>query len=130
VGDVARHSLLHIGMLAVPGFFAEQVENSDIIVFNGGDATELIYMLDAEPGWRNVIMDKTIIAHSAGISAMALKSYNRDGHGIINGCGLLPFQTIVHFDARRDWHLVGKLYEESHLPVLTLADSQPFVWYC
>jgi hypothetical protein len=116
--------------IARPHLFKQQVADCDLLILNGGNTPTLINTLLHECGdWGSELNDKVVLAYSAGVSALAEFSYNRDYHTILRGLSVLPYQTIVHFNvhSRRDWGLV-EILEKAHpdIPVKAVPDNGYF----
>lgn len=107
--------------------FTEQVRTHDLLILNGGDTPTLIDALIRNPEWIHHLEGKTVLAYSAGISAIARYSYNRDGHGILKGLGLIPYQTIVHmvWDNLKDCEAYEELEEtRPHIVTCAISDDE------
>jgi hypothetical protein len=106
--------------------FPYQVEMCDALVIRGGDTPTLIHALNSIDGWREVLDNKLIYAFSAGISALMQYSYNQDHGRIIQGLGLIPMQSIVHY-TNRDFAKKMALYvSHPKIPILTIRDSETY----
>jgi hypothetical protein len=117
----------HHYSIARPHLFKQQVADCDLLILNGGDTPTLIDTLLHDCGdWGSELDGKVVVAYSAGISALAQFSYNRDHHTILRGMSVIPYQTIVHFNvhSHRDWGLV-EILEKSHpdIPVKAIPDN-------
>lgn len=107
--------------------FQEQLEElkpNDLLYLGGGDATLLIaaltpFMLALRKHAKNVA------AFSAGISALASKSWNADHNIIVEGLGIMPYSTMVHVDPLRitDVFHYDTLYSNTFCPILFIADN-------
>lgn len=83
---------------AVHGRLVNQLNWAQSVFIGGGDTPRLVWMLNREePEWREQIKTKTVVAQSAGISALMCYSFNYDHMCIIKGTGILPYNSIVHF---------------------------------
>lgn len=106
--------------------FVSDFAMADHVVFHGGDTPTLLEYLRSDIEWMDYLNGKTLWGFSAGISAMAYRSFNIDHKRIITGMELFPFQTIVHFNQSTMNYMVNDLYRDCGLPVLTIPDHMAF----
>jgi hypothetical protein len=85
--------------LATVENFVEQVKNTDVVFFQGGNPRLLMETLNTILDWKNFIDGKIIVASSAG--ADALVSYYGVGRtmNIGTGFGMVPIKFIPHWQS-------------------------------
>ena len=109
---------------AHPDVLAEQIKWATSISLEPGMSPALINTMNRVEGWREHFVNKYVFAYSAGVSCLAMQSFNIDQFRIIQGLGYLPYQTIVHFQPHMEW-MVDKLKEVSpEIPILRV-DEKP-----
>ncbi len=121
--------------LALPENFIDQLKNSDVLFFQGGDPELLISVLETVGDWREELNGKTIVGSSGG--ADAISKY----YGVIKnldvgeGLGLLPIKFIPHWKSNYNQKInekidsfleTLKLYKEN-LETITLMDGEYIV---
>ena len=104
--------------------FTEQVEACDILVLCGGDSPTLINTLKGIDGWREVLHNKVIVAYSAGVSALMQYSYNLDHHRIVEGLGIIPMQSIVHWRPTLWACHQALMLAHPDIPIVTVNDGE------
>ena len=114
------------GQLANPANFIKQLRACQVLILEGGDTPTLIRRLNHTPDWWKEMEGKTICAFSAGISALMARSFNVDHHQILDGLGILPYQSIVHYSPDMDW-MVDRLAEDCRLPVLCFDERSSII---
>jgi hypothetical protein len=91
--------------LAKSGMFVEQVENADVVFFQGGIPKVLIGALEKEDGWREALQDKIVVGSSGGADVLC-QYYGVGKTGRVGeGLGLIPVKFIPHWknDESFDW---------------------------
>lgn len=106
--------------------FTEQVIANDHIVFHGGDTPTLLHYLRQDMTWMGHLEGKHLYCISAGISAMAYRSFNIDHKKIVDGLGIMPLQTIVHYTDDKKY-MGDALYNTCKLPVLPIRDADSYI---
>ena len=112
--------------LAHPTHFVEQIKWSTNLYLHGGETFLLLYILDQIPGWKEALEGKVICAYSAGVSALARYSYNGDHMVLVQGTGVLPFNTIVHYDNRKWWMADDMEKQFPDIPLVLVGDDDKF----
>lgn len=125
-------------MLAYPDAFVEQVRDSDVILFQGGDATLLRFWLskfDIPKIWSG----KVVAGSSTGSDVFCKYFWTCDWRKCMEGLGFLPIKFIPHFkssfgnsDPRGpiDWGRAYKEladYGEKGLPIHALEEGEYIV---
>lgn len=105
--------------------FSKSFKEHEHVVFHGGDTPTLLEYLRYDQTWLNYLEGKTLWGFSAGVSAMAYRSFNVDHKRIITGMALIPYQTIVHYNDSMEY-MVNSLYQSCGLPVLAVPDRKAF----
>ena len=103
--------------------FIRQVEWANSIFFEGGETLLLLQRLRLAGDWFTGLQDKTIVAVSAGISAIMTASFNVDHKFIVKGLGLLPFTSVVHYWNDMEWMIHELKREYPSLPALAIPDG-------
>ncbi len=85
-------------IIADPSNFVEQLQKCTVLALHGGDTPTLINTLNTIEGWQEHLVNKKVFATSAGISALMKWSFNVDHMFILQGLGILPFKSIVHYN--------------------------------
>lgn len=125
-------------MIADERKLVDQITTADNICIIGGDTLRLINTLRPIEGWIKALSGKSIYAWSAGISCLAILSWNIDYRRIVRGFGIIPCKTIVHYNDNHNRGLYALLAERPiHFPILTfypwtyvtmlIADDDEFV---
>jgi peptidase E len=83
--------------LASPDKFIEQIKNSDVVFFQGGNPQQLIKILESVGDWDKELNGKTVVGSSGG--ADIISKYYGIGKtlNIGTGLGLLPIKFIPHW---------------------------------
>lgn len=82
--------------LALPDRFEEQIKNTDIIYFHGGDDHLLQYWLkkfDVPKIWEG----KVIATNSASSNAMSKYFWTCDWRSLMDGLGIIPIKFLPHY---------------------------------
>lgn len=112
-------------IIADPSKFVEQLQKCTVLALHGGDSPILINTLNSIPDWQKYLVNKTVFATSAGISALMKWSFNVDHNRIVKGLGILPFKSIVHYnDGKRGLANILYLHPESKGVPMVLFDEQ------
>lgn len=99
--------------------FLEQLEEFNILVFGVGSSPALIDALNSVPGWKSKLKNKHVLANSAGISALTTLSYNLDIYRLVQGTGVIPVKSIVHYlPEMRHFAKLLTLQPPDNLPLL------------
>lgn len=119
--------------VATEANFVSHIRSCDVLYLHGGDTPTLINALKGLKGkWLEVLeditADKVVFAVSAGVGALAKYSYNVDYKKVLEGLGVLPIKTIVHFQTdgmEVDWGFaMHTLYTHGEkLQCLALSDD-------
>jgi hypothetical protein len=86
-------------VIASEAAFLNQIREADVIYLHGGDDDLLIGKLKNYPTLAASFKNKIVIGSSAGAISLAKKSWSCDSRTIVDGLGLVPTNTIVHFDS-------------------------------
>jgi peptidase E len=111
--------------------FINQIINSNLLYFSGGDTTELMNRLDKNPEWVKKLNGKNVIGSSAGADILSTYNYDLEFSKCSNGYGLVPVKTFVHYKSKdyippNGWDAAFKElknYKRS-LPILTLREGE------
>jgi peptidase E len=79
--------------------FPEQIKQASVVYLHGGDDGLLIHKLRNYPEIAKHFKDKIVIGSSAGSICLGERSWSCDSRTVIRGLGLVPANTIVHFDS-------------------------------
>ena len=110
-----------------------QIKDADILNINGGDTTDLIAGLKKNPGWQNALTNKVVMGSSAGCDILSKYNYDIETFKCtrIEGSGLVPVKTIVHFESEEyklpiSWQeAVQKLKDfKENLPIWLLREGE------
>jgi len=110
--------------------FSNQVRECKTLVLNGGSSPLLIDTLNSIKGWQHYLKNKNVVAYSAGISALARYSFNFDINRVVQGLGIIPYNTIVHYDnsphMKMGWSTLKLLFPFTQ--VLCIEDKDTYVF--
>lgn len=121
--------------LALPGMFAQQCKDADIIFFYGGDCDLLFYWM-RQFDYTDLFKGKVIATSSASSCMLARSYYTCDWRACQDGFGVLPIKFIPHYnsdfgddDPRGpiDWKKAKKElenYGDTTLPVHALPEGE------
>ncbi len=110
--------------------FQEQLQNSQVLFFQGGVPFELISKLDLTGDWKSCLSEKVVVGTSGSADAL-VKYYGVGKTGRIgDGLGILPIKFIPHWKSNYapniDWDSLLenlKNYKED-LPIYTLKEGE------
>lgn len=108
---------------AHPRYFTHQIDWCDVMYFRGGDTFKLIASLQTAGEWQKAIKNKIICAFSAGVSALSKHSINQDRYVMVHGSGVLPFNTLVHYEPHKEWMVNWLRHDFPDIPVMTITDD-------
>ena len=118
--------------IASPDNFIDQLQNSDILFFQGGIPRQLMELLNTVGDWRKELDGKVVVATSGG--ADALCKYYGVGKtlNVGEGLGLVPIKFIPHWKSdyhqtpSADWDiLLEKLKSHKEdLDIVTLREGE------
>lgn len=123
--------------MADPDKFTEQVENSDVIFFQGGVPHQLMSILSRNEGWGKKLTDKVVAGTSGGADTLCRYYGVGKTLNIGKGLNLLPIKFIPHWKSdygqglEIDWdNLLKNLqnYKED-LEIITLAEGEFKIMY-
>ena len=113
--------------LAMPSEFANQIERSDIIYFNGGDDHLFAY-------WMNqfdfsLFLGKILSTNSGSSDYLSDSFWPNDWKFPMKGSGIIPIKFIPHYgaDSKVDWLLAKEelaLYGNKDLPIYVLKEGE------
>lgn len=111
--------------------FRDQIKNTNLLYFSGGDTLELSHRLEKNPGWDKVLNGKTVMGSSAGTDILSTYNYDLQFFKCSDGFGLVPVKTLVHYGAPDYMPPIGwkaackelKDYKED-LPILILHEGE------
>lgn len=83
--------------LATPENLEEQIKNSDVIYFHGGNTSALRKVMDTYPGIEKYWKDKIVIGSSAGAHYLSKTYWTPGRRKVENGSGILPVNIMVHY---------------------------------
>jgi len=86
-------------VIASEANFVDQIREADVIYLHGGDDDLLIGALKRYSDLALYFKDKIVIGSSAGAISLAKQSWSCDSRMVVTGLGLVPTNTIVHFDS-------------------------------
>lgn len=117
--------------LATEKGFSKQIEDNDLIYFNGGNTTDLVNVLDRIDSWQEKLKVKTVMGSSAGAEIFSKYCYDVELFKISEHYGLAPVKMIVHYQSDEymppiGWdNVLAELdnYKES-LPVWALSEGE------
>mgnify|MGYP001608145618 CR=1 FL=1 len=95
---------------------------ADALYFPPGDSPALIEGLKAIKLTAKDVEGKLVLAYSAGVSALTTHSFNFDHIHLVDGLGIIPFCSIVHYTPAKDW-AADYLCLKFGLDVLKVDDS-------
>jgi peptidase E len=105
--------------------FIEDLEWAHTVIFNGGDTLNLLDVLDTFDlnVLKELLNQKVVIAYSAGISALTVCSANFDHMHYVQGTGILPYTSIVHYEnyKQKAARALKEMYP--NLPCLCIRDT-------
>jgi len=120
--------------------FSEQVHNSDIIYLHGGSTQKFLSRV-REHDLRELLTGKVVCTNSASTIALSVASYDAEERRVIDGLGILPCKTLVHFnrdsygadhvEGAVDWEMAKNLvdsYGDHSLPVYALEEGEFIVF--
>lgn len=117
-----RWQMYEYEQMASVSRFIDQVKWANSIFFDGGETLALVKQLRELGDWTQYLKDKTIVAVSAGISALMTVSFNTDHFIEVDGLGLLPFASVVHYRDNMQWMVRFLKTRHPDLPVITVPD--------
>ncbi len=117
--------------LADENNFVNQIKETNLLYFSGGDTTNLLNILKKTSGWLNGLDGKTVMGSSAGTDILSTYNYDIEFFKCSDGFGLAPVKTIVHYRTDGYTPPVGwkaayedlKQYKEE-LPILALREGE------
>ncbi len=122
--------------IALTEKFINQINNNDILFFQGSRPEDMIRVLDDIPDWHNHLSGKVIVA-SSGAASMLSRYFGvgKSSSGsprLGEGLGILPIKFIPHWRSDHgtnfmaDWDgLYQKLLDHKEdLEVVTLSDGE------
>jgi len=118
--------------LALPEKFIDQIKNSDVVFFQGGNPQQLIKILESVGDWNKELNGKTIVGSSGGADIISKYYGVIKSLSIGEGLGLLSIKFIPHWKSnygqRTDEEMELlleklKLYKED-LETITLRDGE------
>lgn len=125
--------------LAFPDTFENQIKNSDVVSFSGGDDHLLLYWLkqfDVPRIWEG----KVVATNSASSDALAAHFFTCDWRKCMDGLGIVPIKFIPHFESDYgagdprgplDWSKAYeelKLFGDQSLPIHALHEGEYVVF--
>ncbi len=118
--------------LADPDRFTEQVENSDVIFFQGGVPYQLMSDLSKNEGWEKKLTDKVVAGTSGGADTLCRYYGVGKTSNIGEGLNLLSIKFIPHWKSdygqglKIDWdNLLKNLQNHKEdLEILTLQEGE------
>lgn len=84
-------------LLASLADFEEQLKQSDIVFFKGGDGPLLIETITQYPHFRDLILGKVLGGTSAGANMFSKLFYSMRGKRVIEGLGILNIRLFTHY---------------------------------
>ena len=103
--------------------FLEQIKDSDVIYFCGGETQRLQDSLNEFNGIAELMKGKVVAGESAGANILCAKSWSPSAQSWISGIGLVPVKFVPHFEESKLEVLpIGEL-------VLTLRNYEHVVFY-
>ncbi len=77
--------------------FMDQIQNADVIYFQGGSSSKLLEVLKKYPGLKDALVGKTIGGDSGGGNVLCAFFYSPKTETVTEGLGILPLKMIPHF---------------------------------
>lgn len=121
--------------LAIPEKFIEQINNSDVLFFQGGVPKQLMALLSTTGNWLEALDGKVLVGSSGGADTICKYYGVGKTSNIGEGLGLLPIKFIPHWKSEYapgvdiDWDQLFKNLK-SHgedLEVVALKDGEFWV---
>lgn len=117
--------------LAAERDFENQIKDSNLLYFNGGDTAELMGRLGKVSEWLRVLEGKSVMGSSAGADILSTYNYDIEFFRCADGLGLVPVKTIVHYEVSNYTPPVGwgaayneiERYKEE-LPIWALHEGE------
>lgn len=79
--------------------FVSQIEDADIIFFEGGDTNRILSILRRYENLSKKFIGKTIIGSSAGAYALATMGTSHGEIHMREGLGILPLRVVCHYES-------------------------------
>lgn len=126
LGVIERHESEELGgfRIACEETFIKDLKWADSIYFGPGDtirAMEVLKQFDVEQ-IKKILKNKIVIGSSAGVSILTAHSANFDHMIFMDGMGVLPYSSIVHYDDYKS-PVIDQLITRYGLPVLCIRDG-------
>lgn len=116
--------------LAAQEKFIEQVKDSQVIFFRGGETDILLDTLNKCGNWAEYLDGKTVAGTSAGAMMLAKYSHALEKDKVIDGLGLVPVKVIAHWESPIydvDWGkalMMLRTHGDESLPLYNLKEGE------
>lgn len=112
--------------------FVDQIQQSDMIFFQGGNPSLIIKSLESFPGWTQYVKEKVLVGTSGGADVLAKYYGVGKTMRIGEGLGLLDIKFIPHWKSQEDqfggieWDVLRErlLSHQEDIPTICLGDSE------
>ncbi len=109
--------------------FPEQIKNADVIYLHGGKTTKLLAALQKFPDLKELFLEKTVAADSAGVNSISSFCYSQSADTILEGVGIIPFKTICHYSEEFRGKADELNQRDDSSELLYLAENEYRVYY-